>query len=119
MTEKISGSARNVIFVPVLFVRPDFLGVGLRDFPFAYGCCQTRPSRRISTSSDGGEGVDDGEADAVEASRDLVRVVVELPAGVEVGEDDLERLAAEDRVEADRDAAAVVLDGHGLVRRGR
>ncbi len=62
------------------------------------------------------ERVHDGEADAVEAARDLVRVVVELAARVEVREDDLERLALVDGVRPDRDAAAVVLDRDGVVR---
>ena len=62
------------------------------------------------------ERVHDGQADAVEAARDLVRVVVELAARVEVREDDLERLALVDGVRPDRDAAAVVLDGDGVVR---
>ena len=59
-----------------------------------------------------GEGVDDADADAVEAARDLVAVAAELAAGVEHGHDDLERaLAALVRHRRDGDAAAVV--GHG------
>ena len=51
----------------------------------------------------------------MEAARDLVGVVVELPARVEVRHDDLERLALVLLVEPDGDAAAVVLDGDGVV----
>ena len=58
--------------------------------------------------------VDDRHADAVEAARDLVAVVVELAAGVQDGEHDLGcGLAA--FVEIDRDAAAVVDHGDGVV----
>ena len=69
--------------------------------------------------------VDHRDADAVEAARDLVGVVVELPARVEVRHDDLERLALVLVVHPDRDAAPVVLDRDGVVgvdrrpRRGR
>jgi len=65
-----------------------------------------------------GERVDAGDADAVEAARDLVGALVELAAGVQHGQDDLERgLAAEVRRQlrvlhrVDRDARAVVLNG--------
>ena len=37
------------------------------------------------------QGVDDRHADAVQAARDLVGVVVELAAGVRLGQDDLQR----------------------------
>ena len=40
------------------------------------------------------EGVDDRHADAVQAAGDLVRVVVELAAGVDLGQDDLQRALA-------------------------
>ncbi len=62
-----------------------------------------------------GERVDDRDADAVQAARDLVGVVVELSARVQVRHDDLERLALVLLVHPDRDAAAVVLDRHGVV----
>ena len=58
--------------------------------------------------------VDDRDADAVQAARDLVAVVVELAAGVQHGQHDFGgRLAA--RVPVDRDAAAVVDDGDRVV----
>ena len=63
-----------------------------------------------------GEGVDDGDADAVEAAGGLVGLAGELAARVERAEDDLERgLAGELRVRVDGDAAAVVADGDGVV----
>ena len=63
------------------------------------------------------EGVDAGDTDAVEAARDLVVGGVELAAGVEHGEDDLDggHLFAVDDLVIDRDAAAVVDDGDGVV----
>ena len=61
-----------------------------------------------------GERVHHGDADAVEAARDLVGALVELAAGVELREDDLG--GVEPRlVGADGDAAAVVDDGHRVV----
>ncbi len=64
-----------------------------------------------------GEGVDDGDADAVQAAGDLVAAAVaELAAGVEDGEDDLRRRAPLFLHRLDRDAAAVVLDRAAVVR---
>ena len=62
-----------------------------------------------------GQGVDDRDADSVQAARDLVGVVVELPARVQVRHDDLERLALMLLVEPHGDAAAVVFDRDGVV----
>jgi hypothetical protein len=53
--------------------------------------------------------------DTVEAARDLVAVVVELPAGVQLGHDQLGGGTLLDGVLADGDAAAVVLDGDRAV----
>ena len=55
-----------------------------------------------------GERVDDRDADAVEAARDLVAVAAELPAGVELREDDGQRGQALLLHHVDRDAAAGV-----------
>ena len=64
-----------------------------------------------------GERVDDGDADAVQAARDLVAAAVaELAAGVEHGQDDLGRRALLLLVHVDRDAAAVVADRDAIVR---
>jgi len=51
----------------------------------------------------------------VQPAGDLVRVVVELAARVQDGHDDLGRRALFGRVHVDRDAAAVVHDGHRIV----
>ena len=56
----------------------------------------------------GGQRVDDAGADAVQAARGLVVALLELAAGVEHGEDDLERALLRLRVLVHRDAAAVV-----------
>ena len=64
-----------------------------------------------------GEGVDDRDADAVQAAGDLVAAAVpELAAGVEDGEDDLGRGALLFLHDPDRDAAAVVVDRAAVVR---
>ena len=62
--------------------------------------------------------VDAADADAVQTAGDLVVGGVELAAGVELGEHDLHRghgLAGGQRLVVDRDAAAVVDDGDGVV----
>ena len=65
------------------------------------------------------ERVDDADADAVEAARDLVGIlvigVVELTPGVELGHDDLGRRDAFAFVDSGRDAAAIVLDADRAV----
>ena len=63
--------------------------------------------------------VDDGDADAVQAAGHLVGIVVrrvlELPAGMELGHDDLGGRHAFLLVDAGRDAAAIVLDADRAV----
>ena len=58
-------------------------------------------------------------ADPVQAARKLVGgarvLLVELAAGVQFAEDELHRRHLLDRMEVDRDAAAIVLDGNGVV----
>ena len=61
-----------------------------------------------------GQRVDDRDADAVQAARHLVAVVVELAAGVEHGQHDFRGRAAA-RVLIGRNAAAVVDDRDGMV----
>ncbi|KAF5044849.1 hypothetical protein DSECCO2_487440 [anaerobic digester metagenome] len=56
------------------------------------------------------EGVDDRDADAVQASGDLVGVLVELSAGVKDGEDDLKCALAVLGHHIDGDATPVILD---------
>ena len=64
-----------------------------------------------------GQRVDDRHADAVQPAGDLVAVVVELAAGVQLGHHDLGRRALELVVVLDvgRNAAAVVDDGDRIV----
>ena len=61
------------------------------------------------------QGVDDRDADPVQAARDLVGILVELPARMELGHDDLGGRDAFARVDVDRDAAAVIGHGHRTV----
>jgi hypothetical protein len=64
------------------------------------------------------QGVDDGDADAMQAAGGLVGLGVELSAGVQRRHDDFERrLVLELRMRIDRDAAAVVGDGEVSRRR--
>ena len=62
------------------------------------------------------QGVDDRQADAVQATRDLVAAATEFAARVQRGEDDLERGSLRRGMHADGDTAAVVQHGHGSVR---
>ena len=60
---------------------------------------------------EGRERVHHRDADAVQAAGNLVGVLVEFPAGVELGHDDLGRRHALALVDVGRDAAAVVAHG--------
>src|SRR4030095_13829718 len=64
---------------------------------------------------EGRQGVDDRDADAVEAAGDGVGLAAELAARVELGHDDLERGPVLDRMLVDGDAAAVVGDADATV----
>ena len=66
------------------------------------------PSRQMRRSSCSDKRVDHRRADAVQAARDLVGVLVEFSAGMELGHDDLGRRDALFLVDVDRHAAAVV-----------
>ena len=61
------------------------------------------------------ERIDDGDPDAVQAAGDLVGILVEFSARVQLGHDDLGRGDALFVVDAGRNAAAVVADGAGAV----
>ena len=61
------------------------------------------------------QSVDDRDADAVQAARDLVGVLVELTAGVKLGHDHFGGRDAFFLVNVGRDAAAVVFDGDRAV----
>ena len=62
-----------------------------------------------------GQGVDDGDAHAVQAARDLVGRVIELTAGVQDRHDDLERRDLFDGMLVDGDATPVIDDRDGVV----
>jgi hypothetical protein len=59
--------------------------------------------------------VDDGDADAVQAAGNLVGILVELTAGMELGHDDLGRRNTFALMDVDGNAAAVVAHGDGIV----
>ena len=63
----------------------------------------------------GGQRVDHRDADAVQTAGDRVRLAVELAAGVQHGQRDLDAGLLQLRVQVDRDAAAVVDDPHPAV----
>ena len=112
---KISASGRKVIVGAGLVGRLALLERGLR------GAADVvlRPHVAVAADLDVealGERVDDGDADAVQAAGDLVAAAVaELAAGVEDGEDDLERGPALLLHHRDGDAAAVVDDRDRVV----
>ena len=62
-----------------------------------------------------GQRVDDGHADAVQSAGHLVAVLVELAAGVQHGQRELDARHLLRRMHVDRNAAAVVLDGDRVV----
>ena len=62
-----------------------------------------------------GEEVDDRNADAVQPAGRLIRALIELAAELQLGHNAFEGRDAQIRVNPDRDAAAVVLDGNGAV----
>src|ERR1700685_4741984 len=59
--------------------------------------------------------VDHRDADAVQAAGNLVRVLVEFSASVQLGHDDLGGGDAFALMDVDRDAAAIVAHGAGTV----
>ena len=63
-----------------------------------------------------GQRVYNRNADAVQSAGNFVGVVVEFPAGVELGHDDFGGGAAFAGVNVHRDSASVVLDGDGVVQ---
>ena len=87
---KISGSGQNVIVVPVRLAGLTGFSLSL-GLPRSYSWCQSLPSPDDLDLEALGEGVDDRDADAVETTGDLVAaaLLVELPTGVERGQDDL------------------------------
>ena len=115
MLSKTSASGRNVIVVPVI-VRGLALGQrALRDAAHVV----LRPREAVAPDLDVellAEGVDDRDADAVQAAGDLVAAAVaELAAGVEDREHDLDGRLALLLHDRHGDAAAVVDDGDRAV----
>ena len=115
ISSKISRSGRNEIVVPVSFGLADDLEVGLRD------AARELLAIDLPVAPDLGheplaERVDDRDADAVETAGDLVAVAAELPAGVQLRQDDGERGLPLVLHHVDRDAAAGVGDGDRVVR---
>ena len=112
---KVFGEARNVTSVPVrspaspvTFERRIRHAVGERHLVqlAAAPDLELQPGRQR---------VDDGDADAVQAAGDLVGVLVEFSAGMQLGHDDLGGGDALALVDVGRDAAAVVEDRHRAV----
>ena len=62
-----------------------------------------------------GQRVDDGDTDAMQAAGNLVGILVELTAGMQLGHDDLRRRNALFGMDVGRDTAPVVGDGHGAI----
>src|SRR5262245_25842642 len=63
-----------------------------------------------------GKRIHDRYANAVETARDLVGILVELSAGMELGHDDFSGRYTLRRMDVGRDAAPIVGDGAGTVR---
>ena len=59
--------------------------------------------------------IDHGNTDAMQAARDLIGVLVEFSAGMQLGHDDLGRRHALALVDVDGYAASVVANRHGIV----
>ncbi len=112
---KVFGDGRNVTSVPRLppaspttRERRDRVAVGeLHEVLFAVA-----PDRELEP---GRQRVDDRDADAVQAAGDLVGVLVEFSAGVQLGHDDFGGRHAFVLVDVGRDAAAVVEHRAGAV----
>ena len=114
MVGKICASGRKVTFVPVRSVVP--IG-GERRLGYA-ALVALAPDLAVALDLELeplGERVHHRDADAVQAARDLVAVLVELPARVQRGHHDLGGGALLAGVLVDRDAAAVVHDGDAVV----
>ena len=116
LSPKISMSGTKVIVVPVVFTARPFLNLadGLA------ALVALRPDRAVAPDLEVEplrERVDDRDADAVQAARDLVAAAVaELAAGVQRGQHDLGGGLACFFMPLDGDAAAVVDDGAAVVR---
>jgi hypothetical protein len=115
ISSKISGSGAKEIVVPFSFVRP------LGQVALHLAALEVLgPDRAVAADLQveaRRKGVDNGDTDTVEASRDLVApALAELSSGVKDGENYLCGWALLLGVLVDGDAAAVVDDGDRLVR---
>jgi hypothetical protein len=115
---KISSSGQNEIVVPVSRSGDDVLGLGrvtdpldraLRD-PTPVGLAVQPAVATHLGDEQLGQRVDHRDADAVQPAGDRVGLRVELAAGVQDGEHDLEGRATLLLVQVDRDPGAVVAD---------
>ena len=111
---KISGSGWNVILVPRRSVTPVCLNSRRRDALGVLLVVDLAVAANLELEPVG-QRVDRRHADAVQTAGDLVAAAAELAAGVEHGHHELGRRAVLDRVDADRNAAAVVLDRDRVV----
>jgi len=62
-----------------------------------------------------GQGIDDRNADAMQAARHLVGVLVEFAAGMKLGHDDFGRRNSLALMDVDGNAAAIVAHGHRAI----
>ena len=114
MVSKTCGSALKMVVVPVRSPCGPDLADGRRGHAARV---LLGPDEAVSGRLDAQrlrQRVDDADADAVEAARDLVAAAAELAAGVEDRVDDLEGVLAAG-VAADRNASTVVGDADGAV----
>ncbi len=116
ISSKISASGMNEIVVPVSASgHSPITSSSLCGTPRAKVCRYCLPSRQTVGDEPLREGVDDRDADAVEAARDLVALAAELAAGVEHREHDREGREALVLDHVDGDAAARVADRDRVV----
>ena len=91
----------------------DFQFAGL--YPFFIGLMMYVPVGKYVDFQKRGQGIDDRYADTVQSTGHLVRVVIELAAGMQFGHNDFERRNLLGFVDSDRNPAAVVDDGDTVV----
>ena len=117
---KVSGDGVKVTSVP-RFGLPSTIGAGPTTVQLVDGVAVRevddvlQPVAPDAQRQLGRKRVDDGDADAMQAAGNLVGILVEFSARVQLGHDDLGRRDALFVVDAGGDAAAVVGDGAGAV----
>ncbi len=118
MVSKMSASAQKVTVVPVSLGGLVLRERSRRDAQLVV----LRPAVAVGPDLDGdpaGQGVHDGDTDAVQTAGDRVAAAAELAARVQHGQHDLDGRLALGRDDAHRDAAAVVDDAHAAVGEDR